>query len=111
MSDYLVINNYSAGGKLRISKKAISEIVEKSVANLSGTSLKGRKRGLLTVANPLRIVLGNDGKIKVSVDVILPSEAKVRETCLALQREIATNLSMMIEAVPTVIQVQVASLS
>ncbi len=110
MSDYLVINNYSAGGKLRISKKAISEIVEKSVANLSGKLGKGRKR-LLTVASPLRIVLGNDGKIKVSVDVILPSEAKVKETCLSLQKEIATNLSMMIEAVPTVIHVQVASLS
>ena len=94
MSDYLVLNNYSSGGTLKISRKAIAEIVEKSVENLTGANLgKGKKR-LLTVDQPLRIVLGKEGKIKISV-----------------QKEIATNLSMMIEAVPTEIHVHVAGLS
>lgn len=111
MSDYLVINNYSSGGTLKISRKAIAEIVEKSVENLTGANLgKGKKR-LLTVDQPLRIVLGKEGKIKISVEVTLPKDSKVKEACLALQKEIATNLSMMIEAVPTEIHVHVAGLS
>ena len=85
--------------------------IEKSVENLTGANLgKGKKR-LLTVDQPLRIVLGKEGKIKISVDVTLPKDSKVKEACLALQKEIATNLSMMIEAVPTEIHVHVAGLS
>ncbi len=109
MSDYLEINNYSSNGKLRISRKAIRTIVGKSVSNVSGASLvKGKKR-LLQIASPISIVLSKEGKIKVSVDIILPTGSQVKAICLALQKEIATNLSMMIEAVPNEIHVHVSS--
>ncbi len=103
------INNYSSNGKLRISRKAIRAIVGRSVSNITGASLgKGKKR-LLQIASPIAIVLSNDGKIKVSVSITLPTGSQVKDICLALQKEIATNLSMMIEAVPNEIHVHVSS--
>lgn len=113
MSDYLPINNYSSLGKLSISKKAIAAIVERSVFNLIGSNpgpKKGKKR-LFTVANPLKISILGDGKIKISVDVTLSNDSNVKEACLRLQKEIASNLSMMIEAVPNEIHVHVVSLA
>lgn len=109
MSDYLEINNYSSGGKLRISRKAIRTIVGKSVSEVNGASLAKNKKGLLQIASPISIVLSKDGKIKVSVSIILPTGSQVKEICLALQKEIANNLSMMIEAVPNEIHVHVSS--
>lgn len=113
MSDYLPINNYSSLGKLSISKKAIAAIVEKSVFNLTGATpspKKGKKR-LFTIENPLRISITGEGKIRISVDVALPGDSPVKDICLKLQKEIATNLSMMIEAVPNEIHVHVVSLA
>jgi uncharacterized alkaline shock family protein YloU len=109
MSDYLEINNYSSLGRLRISRKAIRTIVGKSVGSVSGASLASGKKRLMQIASPISIVLSKEGKIKVSVAIILPVGSQVKDICLALQKEIATNLSMMIEAVPNEIHVRVAS--
>lgn len=109
MSDYLEINNYGCNGKLRISRKAIRTIVGKSVSSVSGATLCPGKKHPFQIASPISIVLSKEGKIKVSVDIILPTGCQVKEICLALQKEIASNLSMMIEAVPNEIHVHVSS--
>ncbi len=109
MSDYLEINNYTSNGKLRISRKAIRTIVGKSVSAVNGASLAENKKRPLQIASPISIVLSKEGKIKVSVSIILPAGSQVKEVCLALQKEIASNLSMMIEAVPYEIHVHVSS--
>ena len=112
MADYVFINNYSSLGKLGFSRKVISEIIGDAVENVSGAKVNSdKKKFIFSLADPVSFSFAKDGKVKVWVDVVLPLGSEVKKTCLAIQKEIAANLSMSLDTVPYEIHVKVAKLA
>lgn len=113
--DYIHINNYSNLGQLGISRRAIAKIVENSVTEVSGARIRSRKRNavdeLFSVSKAVGITLTREGKAKVALEVAVSLGQDVNAICIALQKKIADNLSMMIDALPYEIQVKVAKIA
>lgn len=112
--DYISINNYSGLGKLGISRKAIASIAEKAVAEVSGATLDEGSPNKLSrffgLADPIKVALLSEGKARITIDVNVSRDSKVSDICLAIQKEVASELSMACDWIPYDIKVNVKSL-
>lgn len=112
MRGYVSIQNYSHPGFIAISRASIISIVSKTVSSFKGTSLnKAKSKKGFSLYRPVEVNLTKEGKASVIVSVEVAQGNKVSELCLALQKEIASNLSMMIDSVPYEIKIKVAKVS
>ncbi len=110
MKNYVMINNYGRLGTMGISINAIASIATKAVNSFRGVSIKSKK-ALFSVDKGVKITLGKDGRAIVSIDVILPSDSPVKTTCLNIQKEVASAISLMCDTVPYDVKIKVVKVA
>ena len=110
MKDYVIINNYGRLGKIGISTNAICSIATMAVNSFRGVCLK-REKGFFSVDKGVKVTLGKDGRAIVSIDVILSSDTPVTSTCLNIQKEVASAITMMCDTVPYDVKIKVVQIA
>lgn len=93
-----------------ISTNALASIATAAVNSFRGVSIKSKK-ALFSVDKGVKVTLGKDGRAIVSIDVILPSNTQVKSTCLAIQKEVASAISLMCDTVPYDVKIKVVQVA
>ncbi len=111
-NNYLVLNNYSKSGEIRLSRKLFESIAEEAVSEVEMAKTSARKnKGLFKTQGPAKVAFRKDGKVDISLDVSISREAPAQEICLKIQEQVANSIQMMCETVPFSIKVRIVSLT
>ncbi len=111
-SNYLVLNNFSKSGQVRLSRALFESIAEEAINEVKMASPAARKnKGLFKAQGPAKVAFRKDGKVDISLDVSLSKTAPVKDVCMRIQESVASAVQMMCETVPFSIKVRVTSLT
>ncbi len=114
MASYVVLNNYSKSGQVRLSRQLFETIAERAINEVRSARAARKTRGkggLFTPQGPAKVTFRKDGKVDIVLKVELQRDAPVEEVCLDIQEHVASAIQMMCETLPFSIKVVVASLA
>lgn len=109
---YIKINNYSNSGSLYIASQVFKDIAIEHLKSTKGVVLKENKKGKNATIDFEKVVSVNykDGYAELSIVINVTKGVDVNKLCLNLQKEIADEISVLLEQVPVQIKIKVANI-
>ncbi len=105
MAQYVYLNHYSKAGTLAISNYVFYQIAEQATNKVRGAKVTAQS-SKFQIFKPISIRISK-GLVSVSVAVTLSKSSHINAVCLAIQEEIASNLTAFTEMIPFQIHVKV----